>query len=62
MQITRKCLTTYKLQRVTIVKEAGGYVEFIDERASQTIKKNVIATNSAIHEELKHNILKKIIE
>jgi len=47
---------------IIIVKEAGGYVDFLDVRSNEPIKKNVIATNSIIHEELKDNLLKKIIE
>ena len=47
---------------IIILKEAGGYVDFLGVEAKESIKKNVIATNSAIHEELKNNLLKKIIE
>jgi myo-inositol-1(or 4)-monophosphatase len=47
---------------IIIVKEAGGYVDFLDLQAKGSVKRNVIATNSAIHDELKNNLLKKIIE
>ena len=47
---------------IIIVKEAGGYVDFVDLQAKESVKRNVIATNSVIHDELKNNILKKIIE
>ena len=47
---------------IIIVKEAGGYVDFLDVQAKDSVKRNVIATNSAIHDELKSNLLKKIIE
>ena len=47
---------------IIIVKEAGGYVDFLGVQAKDSVKRNVIATNSAIHDELKSNLLKKIIE
>jgi fructose-1,6-bisphosphatase/inositol monophosphatase family enzyme len=47
---------------IIIVKEAGGYVDFLDLQAKESVKRNIIATNSAIHDELKNNILKNIIE
>ena len=47
---------------IIIVKEAGGYIDFLDNQGKNSVKKNVIATNSAIHDELKSNLLKKIIE
>ena len=47
---------------IILVKEAGGYTEFMDAGPKQAIKRNIIATNSVIHDELKNNILKKIIE
>ena len=47
---------------IILVKEAGGYVDFLDEKSNTSIKKNVIATNSHIHKELQDNLLKKIIE
>ena len=44
-----------------IVKEAGGFVDFIEKEKKTSPKKNIIATNSKIHEELK-NLLEKNIE
>ena len=38
---------------VIILKEAGGFVEFFEEDKSNPLKKNILATNSNIHEELK---------
>ena len=45
-----------------IVKEAGGFVDFFDEDRNSPLKKNIISTNSNIHEELKDLIFKKEIE
>ncbi len=45
-----------------ILKEAGGYVDFFEEELKNPINKNIIATNSKIHEELKRVIFKKNIE
>tara|TARA_B100001059_G_scaffold225224_1_gene252174 strand:+ start:23 stop:823 length:801 start_codon:yes stop_codon:yes gene_type:complete len=47
---------------IIIVKEAGGFVDFFEEDTSLPLKKNVLATNSNIHEELKGLINKKDIE
>ena len=47
---------------VIILKEAGGFVEFFQEDANTPLKKNVLATNANIHEELKGLINKKDIE
>ena len=47
---------------IIIVKEAGGFVEFFDEDNNKPLKKNILATNSNIHEELKDLIYKKDIE
>ena len=44
---------------VVIVKEAGGFVEFFEEDTKYLLKKNVLATNSSIHFELKDLITKK---
>tara|TARA_B100001248_G_scaffold257676_1_gene240606 strand:+ start:175 stop:966 length:792 start_codon:yes stop_codon:yes gene_type:complete len=38
---------------VIILKEAGGLVEFFEEDKSNPLKKNILATNSNIQEELK---------
>ena len=47
---------------IIIVKEAGGYVEYFDEDINQPLKKNIIASNSIIHEKLRDLIEKKDIE
>ena len=45
-----------------ILKEAGGFVDFFEEDANLPLKKNILATNSNIHEELSDLINKKDIE
>ena len=45
-----------------ILKEAGGFVDFFEEDEKLPLKKNIIATNSYIHDELKELIDKKDIE
>ena len=47
---------------VVIVKEAGGFVDFFEEDDNFPLKKNIIATNSLIHKELRDLIDKKYIE
>jgi len=47
---------------MVILKEAGGYIEFLEPGAPTSNKRNVIATNSNIHEELKGLLIKKNIE
>ena len=47
---------------VVIVKEAGGFVDFFGEDNNFPLKKNIIATNSLIHGELRDLIDKKYIE
>ena len=47
---------------IIILKEAGGFVEFFQEDINVPLKKNILATNSNIHEELKGLINKKDIE
>jgi len=47
---------------VIILKEAGGFVDFFEEEAKSPLKKNILATNSHIHEELKGLINEKVIE
>ena len=47
---------------VIILKEAGGFVDFFEEDKNSPLKKNILATNSNIHEELKSLIKKKDIE
>ena len=43
---------------VIILKEAGGFVDFFEEDKNSPLKKNILATNSFIHEELKELISK----
>ena len=45
-----------------ILKEAGGFIDFFDDDANLPLKKNILATNSNIHEELKELLNKKDIE
>ncbi len=45
-----------------ILKEAGGFVEFFEIDKNQLLKKNILATNSNIHNELRDLINKKDIE
>ena len=47
---------------IIILKEAGGFVDFFEEDKNKYIKKNIIASNSNIHEDLKQLIIKKDIE
>ena len=47
---------------IVILKEAGGYVEFFEEDEIYPLKKNILASNSVIHEDLKELISKKDIE
>ena len=47
---------------IIIVKEAGGFVEFFDEDNNKPLKKNILATNSSIHDQLSNLIKKKDIE
>ena len=47
---------------VVIVKEAGGFVDFFNDDIDVPLKKNILATNSNIHEELRDLINKKDIE
>ena len=47
---------------IIIVKEAGGFVDFFEENNNSDLKRNIIATNSIIHNELKELIIKKDIE
>ena len=47
---------------IIILKEAGGFVDFFEEDINLPLKKNILATNSNIHEELKDLINKKDIE
>ena len=47
---------------IIIVKEAGGFVDFFEENNNSDLKRNIIATNSIIHNELRELIVKKDIE
>ena len=47
---------------IIILKEAGGFIEFIESNEKNSLKKNIIATNSKIHQELMGSLLKKNIE
>tara|TARA_B100000242_G_scaffold257611_1_gene201539 strand:- start:262 stop:1062 length:801 start_codon:yes stop_codon:yes gene_type:complete len=47
---------------IIILKEAGGIVDFFGEEINSSLKKNILATNSNIHEKLKELIEKKDIE
>jgi len=47
---------------IIILKEAGGFVDFFEEEAALPLKKNILASNSIIHEELRGLINKKDIE
>ncbi len=46
---------------VIIIKEAGGFINFFEEDKQNPLKKNIIASNSNIHEKLK-GLIKKDIE
>ena len=43
---------------IIILKEAGGFVDFFEEDENLPLKRNILATNSNIHEELKKLIKK----
>ncbi len=47
---------------IIILKEAGGFVDFFERDNLAPLKKNILASNSNIHDELKDLILKKNIE
>ena len=38
---------------IILVKEAGGFVDFFEEEKNLPLKKNILVTNSLIHEELR---------
>jgi len=44
---------------LVIIKEAGGFVDFLEKDEKVLTKKNIIATNSKIHQELKSVLEKK---
>ena len=47
---------------IVILKEAGGFIDFFEEDTKTPLKKNILAYNSNIHDELRELILKKDIE
>ena len=47
---------------IIILKEAGGFIDFFDKDEPITLKRNVLASNTNIHKELRDLILKKNIE
>ena len=47
---------------IIILKEAGGFIDFFEEDVNSPLKKNILATNSNIHDELSELINKKHIE
>ena len=47
---------------IIILKEAGGFIDFFEDDPKAPLKKNILASNSNIHEELKELINKKDIE
>ena len=47
---------------IIIVKEAGGFINLFEENNNFPLKKNILASNTYIHEELIQLILKKDIE
>ena len=47
---------------IILVKEAGGFVEFFEEDINLPLKKNILASNSNIHDEIRVLIEKKDIE
>ena len=47
---------------IIIIKEAGGFVDYFDDDKAFPLKKNILATNSSIHDELRDLINKKEIE
>ncbi len=46
---------------IVIVKEAGGFIEFLDKDVNESKKRNLVASNSLIHQEL-IDLIKKNIE
>ena len=47
---------------IIILKEAGGFIDFFETDEAAPLKKNILASNSNIHSELKDLIIKKNIE
>ena len=47
---------------IIILKEAGGFVDFFEEDNKDPLKKNILASNSNIHDEFSNLIINKNIE
>ena len=47
---------------IIILKEAGGFVDFFEQDINLPLKRNVLASNSNIQEQLRGLIIKKVIE
>ena len=47
---------------LVILKEAGGFVDFFEDDPRLPLKKNILASNANIHDQLKELINKKDIE
>ena len=47
---------------IVIVKEAGGFVDFFEDNPGQPLKRNILASNSNIHDEFSELLNKKDIE
>jgi fructose-1,6-bisphosphatase/inositol monophosphatase family enzyme len=47
---------------MVILREAGGFVELMEPEGTNSTKRNILATNSSIQEELKTALTKKNIE
>ena len=47
---------------IIILKEAGGFIDFFETDNKDPLKKNILASNSNIHEKLSDLIIKKNIE
>ncbi len=47
---------------IIILKEAGGFVNFFEKDNKDPLKRNILASNSNIHDEFSNLIIKKNIE
>ena len=47
---------------IIILKEAGGFIDFFETDNEAPLKKNILASNANIHDQLRNLILKKNIE
>ena len=47
---------------IIILKEAGGFIDFFEPNNEAPLKKNILASNGNIHNELSDLIIKKNIE